>query len=75
MQDAYDTPFDRYNTPFDGDEETRAIEASLDRIEASVVQLAARLDRLVRIVRWWMLFSMGYSTVLMAMLVYVKTHR
>jgi hypothetical protein len=75
MQDAYETPVDRYDTPLDGDEETRAIEASLDPIEALLHDMNARFDRFVRIVRWGMLCDMVYSTVLMAVLVYVETYR
>jgi hypothetical protein len=66
-------PCDRYETPCDADEETKAIDVGLDRIEGSLARVAARLDRFLRIVRWGMLVSAVSTTGLMAVLVYVRT--
>ncbi len=69
MQDANETLCDRDETPCNGDEETRAIEARLDRIEAMRHDMHMRLDR----IRRWILFNVVYTAVLMAILVYVGT--
>jgi hypothetical protein len=46
MDDAYETPFDRDVTPFGGDEETRRLDAALDRLHVRLVEMDARLTRI-----------------------------
>jgi hypothetical protein len=62
MQDAYETPFDRYDTPVDRDEATPCHEARLDRLEAVVDCMNARLNRLERRMRRGMLVLLVGST-------------